>query len=233
MFDPNEAYPYKVEGVGASFIPEILDFKIIDGLFKFTDKQAALETVSIAKTEGLLLGNSAGALLSTVKMNAHLFKSEDLVVLLPNDTGARYLSKVHDPEWMSEHRYTQKKALTAIDFVKDTSKDVISVKTTELVAHAVDRMRKYKISQIPVSDYQGFVGSVDEVSLLKAFLDDHRKNDTPIKDIMNPPFPMVNSFASIEEVTDLIRKGNTAIIVAMDNEKHGIITKSDVISRIQ
>ena len=233
IFDANEAYPYKIEGVGASFIPEILDFELIDGFIKVTDKDAALKTVELAKKEGLLLGNTGGAVITALESIQSQLSQDDVVVLVPNDHGSRYLSKVHNPDWMQQNRYLEQPAKTALDLVKDPNIDVISVKTTELVAHAVDRMRKYKISQIPVVDNKGFVGSVDEMSLFKAFLDDHRKNDTPIEAIMNPSFPIVNSFTPVEEVTQLIRKGHTAVIVAMDNEKHGIITKSDVISHIQ
>ena len=233
IFDANQAYPYKTEGVGADFIPETLNFDLIDGFVKVTDKESALHTRELAKKEGLFLGNTAGGVLKAANELKGKFTKDDVVVLIPNDHGSRYYSKVYNEDWMRKQGYLEKPATIAVDLVKDTTVDVITVKTTELVAHAVDRMRKYKISQIPVVDNNGFVGSVDEMSLFKAFLDDKRKNDTPIEAIMNPAFPMVNSFTSVEEIANLISKGNAAVIVALDNEKHGIITKSDVISHIQ
>ena len=233
IFDDNQAYPYQMEGIGADFIPKILDFELIDGFIKVTDKDSALLTRDLASKEGLFLGNTAGASIKAVHDLKNQFTKDDVVVVITNDHGSRYFSKVHNEDWIDKQGYLKKPATTAVDLVKDIKTDVITVKTTELVAHAVERMRKYKISQIPVVDNKGFVGSVDEMSLFKAFLDDHRKNDTPIESIMNPSFPIVNSFTSVEEVTDLIRKGNTAVIVALDNEKHGIITKSDVINHIQ
>ena len=233
IFDANQAYPYQTEGVGADFIPKILDFDLIDGFLKVTDRESALHTRDLAKQEGLFLGNTAGAVLKAAKDLKGEFSKEDIVVLITNDHGSRYFSKVHNEEWMRKQGYLEKPATIAVDLVKDVTVDVITVKTTELVAHAVERMRKYKISQIPVVNNKGFVGSVDEMSLFKAFMDDHRKNDTPIEAIMNPAFPIVNSFTSVEEIANLIRKGNTAVIVALDNEKHGIVTKSDVITHIQ
>ena len=206
---------------------------MIDGFVKVTDKESALYTRELGKKEGLFLGNTGGGVLKAAHQIKDQFTKSDVIVLIPNDHGSRYYSKVHNEGWMRKQGYLEKPATIAVDLVKDTTVDVITVKTTELVAHAVDRMRKYKISQIPVVDNKGFVGSVDEMSLFKAFLDDHRKNDTPIEAIMNPAFPIVNSFTPVEEIANLIRKGNTAVIVALDNEKHGIITKSDVISHIQ
>ena len=232
IFDANQAYPYQTEGVGADFIPETLNFDLIDGFIKVTDKDSALLTRELAKKEGLFLGNTAGGVLKAANELKNEFTKDDVVVLITNDHGSRYFSKVHNEDWMRKQGYLEKPATIAVDLVKDITADVITVKTTELVAHAVERMRKYKISQIPVVDNKGFVGSVDEMSLFKAFMDDHRKNDTPIEAIMNPAFPIVNSFTPVDEIANLIRQGNTAIVVALDNEKHGIITKSDVISHI-
>ena len=53
IFDANQAYPYQTEGVGADFIPETLNFDLIDGFIKVTDKDSALLTRELAKKEGL------------------------------------------------------------------------------------------------------------------------------------------------------------------------------------
>ena len=231
--DENEVYPYETEGVGASSIVEGLDFSNISGVLKVNDKDSALNTKNLALQEGLFLGNSTGATLGALHLLKDQFTKNDVVVLLAKDGGERYLSKVYNEEWMRSKGFLAKPISVASDLVKDPTADIITVKTSELVSHAVARMRKYKISQIPVVDANGLVGSIDEMSLFSAYLDDHRKADTPISEIMNSPFPIVNSFTSVEEIASLIRKGNTAVIVALDNEKHGIITKSDVISHLQ
>jgi len=233
VLDENEVYPYEAEGVGASSIVEGLDFSNIAGVIKVNDKDSALNTKNLALQEGLFLGNSSGATLGALYQLKNQFTENDIVVLLAKDGGGRYLSKVYNEEWMRRRGFLAKPISVASDLVKDPTADIITVKTSELVSHAVARMRKYKISQIPVVDGHGLVGSVDEMSLFSAYLDDQRKDDTPISDVMNPPFPIVNSFTSVEEIASLIRKGNTAVIVALDNEKHGIITKSDVISHLQ
>ncbi len=233
LVDQNESYPYETEGVGVHFIPENFDVSLIDGIQKITDRDAAVFTKNLAKEEGLLLGNSIGAVIKAAKNLKDQFTSEDVVVLIANDHGTRYLSKVYNDDWMQQKGFVEQPARTAIDLVKNPDMDVITVKTSELVSHAVGRMRKFKISQIPVIDKQGFVGSIDEMSLFSAYLDDHRKSDTPISEVMNKPFPMVQEFSPIEEVLDLIRKGNSAVLVALENEKHGIVTKSDVLTHIQ
>jgi len=233
IFDENEAYPNEIEGVGATLINNNIDFSEVDGFVKVSDKESAMQTLALASKEGLMLGISSGAAIGALQQLKQHFSDTDTVVVVAPDSGNRYLSKVYNEAWRRSRGFIEKPASVASDLVKDPSADVISVKTSELVTHAVARMRKYKISQIPVVDSHGFVGSIDEMSLFSAYLDDHRKYDTPISEIMNPPFPIVNSFTSVEEIAGLIRKGNTAVIVALDNEKHGIITKSDVISHLQ
>ncbi|NQY06447.1 MAG: CBS domain-containing protein, partial [Flavobacteriaceae bacterium] len=101
-----------------------------------------------------------------------------------------------------------------------------------LVSHAIDRMKNFKISQIPVQDINGFVGSIDEADLFKAFIDDKDIADKLIKDIMGEPFPIVQKNASVEEVSKLITKENQAVLVDLGNKEYHIITKHDIINSI-
>ncbi|MGO3690978.1 MAG: PLP-dependent cysteine synthase family protein [Psychroflexus halocasei] len=61
IFDDNEIYPYVTEGIGEDILPKNVNFDIIDGFIKVTDKDAAVYTQKLAKEEGMFLGNSAGA----------------------------------------------------------------------------------------------------------------------------------------------------------------------------
>ena len=107
------------------------------------------------------------------------------------------------------------------------------VRTEELVSHAIERMRKYKISQIPVIDVNGFVGSVDESDLFQSFITDKNTAERPIKEVMGKPFPIVKAGTPVEEVSKLITKDNQAVLVDLGNGKHHIITKYDIIGSIK
>ena len=109
---------------------------------------------------------------------------------------------------------------------------MITVKTEELVSHALDRMRQYNISQIPVIDNSGLVGSVDESDLFRGYFVDKNIADKPIKEVMRAPFPIVSKDASVEEVSKLIHKENEAVLVDLGNGGFHIITKHDVINVI-
>jgi cystathionine beta-synthase len=94
-------------------------------------------------------------------------------------------------------------------------------------------MRKYKISQIPVIDINGFVGSVDESDLFQSYVANKDVADKPIKDVMGKPFPVVSESTPIDEVSRLFTKENAAVLVELSNGKHHIITKYDIIGSIK
>ena len=234
IFDENEIYSYITEGIGEDILPQNVNFSLIDGFTKVTDKDAAVYTRKIALEEGIFVGNSAGAAIKgTLQLKEH-FKPDDVVVVLFHDSGSRYVGKMFNDDWMRERGFLEEEITKAEDLIKEhIDKPLVVVRTEELVSHAIERMRKYKISQIPVIDVNGFVGSVDESDLFQSYISDKNTADRPIREVMGAPFPMVNKNASIEEVSKLISKENQAVLVDLGNGKHHIITKHDIINSIK
>jgi cystathionine beta-synthase len=234
IFDENEIYSYVTEGIGEDILPKNVDFSLIDGFTKVTDKDAAVYTRRLALEEGIFVGNSAGAAIKGVLQLKEHFKPEDVVVVLFHDSGSRYIGKMFNDDWMRERGYLEDDITKAEDLVRDhIDKPLITVRTEELVSHAIDRLRKYKISQIPVVDVDGFVGSVDETDLFRSYVEDKDLADKPIKSVMGKPYPIVKAATSIEEISKLINKDNQAVLVDLGNGKFHIITKHDIISSIK
>lgn len=97
------AGPHKIQGIGAGFIPEIIERSYIDKIIQINDNDAFKMMRDLARKEGLLVGISSGAAVSVavqVAQNCN-YKGKRIVVLLP-DTGERYLSmniaSIHDLE---------------------------------------------------------------------------------------------------------------------------------------
>jgi cystathionine beta-synthase len=162
------------------------------------------------------------------------FKPEDVVVVLFHDSGSRYIGKMFNDDWMRERGFLEDDITKAEDVIKDhIDKQLIIVRTEELVSHAIERMRKYKISQIPVIDVTGFVGSVDETDLFQSYVHDKNAADKPIREVMGKPYPIVQLGTPIEEVSKLFTRENAAVLLDLGNGKHHIITKYDIIGSIK
>ena len=97
------AGPHKIQGIGAGFIPEIIETSYIDKIIQINDNDAFKMMRDLARKEGLLVGISSGAAVSAaVKLASNdSYKGKRILVLLP-DTGERYLSmdiaSIHDLE---------------------------------------------------------------------------------------------------------------------------------------
>ncbi|MEO0527774.1 MAG: pyridoxal-phosphate dependent enzyme [Bacteroidota bacterium] len=233
IFDENEIYPYITEGIGEDILPKNVNFGIIDGFTKVTDKDAAIFTQRLAKEEGMFLGNSAGAAVKGLLQLKDHFTKDDVVVVLFHDHGSRYVGKMFNDEWMRNRGFLDDEVTKAFDLISDhLDQPLVTAKTEELVAHAIERMKNYNISQIPVEDINGFVGSVDEATLFRAIMEDDEIASKPIKEVMGKPFPVVDKNTPIEEVAKLINRDIQAVLVDLGDGKHHIITKYDIISAL-
>lgn len=108
IFDDNEIYPYITEGIGEDILPENVNFKLIDGFEKVTDKDAAIYTRKLAREEGVFAGNSCGAAVKGLLQLKEHFTKNDVVVVLLHDSGSRYIGKIYNDDWMIEKGFLEK-----------------------------------------------------------------------------------------------------------------------------
>ncbi|MCK0156274.1 cysteine synthase family protein [Cellulophaga sp. F20128] len=107
IFDENEIYPYITEGIGEDILPKNVDFSVIDGFTKVTDKDAAVYTQRLAKEEAMFLGNSAGAAIKGLLQLKEHFTKDDVVVVLFHDHGSRYVGKMFNDDWMKAQGFLE------------------------------------------------------------------------------------------------------------------------------
>lgn len=91
LLSQNKFGPHKIQGIGANFVPKNLNRAIIDSIVAVQDESAMETSRTLAKSEGILAGVSAGAALAAAVETAKQNPTANIVVLLP-DTGERYLS---------------------------------------------------------------------------------------------------------------------------------------------
>lgn len=108
-FDKNEIYPYRIEGLGKNLIPTATDFDVIDKFIKVTDEDSAHTAREIARTEGLFVGYTSGAVMQGIKQlseEGEFTKDSNIVAIFP-DHGSRYMSKVYSDAWMEAQGFME------------------------------------------------------------------------------------------------------------------------------
>ena len=231
IFDENEIYPYITEGIGEDILPANVDFDVIDAFEKVTDKEAAVYTRKLAREEGIFVGNSAGAAIKGVLQLQDQLTADDVVVVLFHDHGSRYVGKIFNDDWMRERGFLEEEYKTAGELVaKNADSPLVTVFAEELVSHAIAKMRKFSISQIPVLKDNTFVGSIDDSHVYQLLVEDPSLRDSPISSIMGAPFPVVNHSAHLDDLCKLINKDTPAVLVELPQGGHHIVTRYDIIS---
>ena len=100
-----EVYPYKVEGIGYDFFPDVLDNKIIDEYIKVNDEDSFKTAKQLIKEEGLLVGGSCGtATFAALKAAQSLEENQNCLVILP-DSIRNYMSKFVNDDWMKKNNF--------------------------------------------------------------------------------------------------------------------------------
>ena len=107
IFDEKEIYPYITEGIGEDILPANVNFDVIDGFTKVTDKDGVIYTRRLAKEEGMFLGNSAGSAIKGVLQLEEHFTKDDIVVVLFHDHGSRYVGKMFNDDWVKKMGYLE------------------------------------------------------------------------------------------------------------------------------
>ena len=234
IFDKNEIYPYITEGFGEDFLPENVNFDVIDHFEKVTDKDGAIMTRRIAREEGILAGNSSGSLMAGMLQMKHMFKKGDLVVGIFHDHGSRYLGKMYNDDWMRERGFLTEEKVTALKLIeRHKDKPLVSVKESDTVHEAVALMRKYNISQVPVSNSGSvLVGSLNDTEVFRKLIDNPKLGTEKVSAVKQAPFPFVSPESSLEEVSQLITPQNHAVLVKDALGDVHIITRQDIVEAL-
>jgi cystathionine beta-synthase len=109
--------------LGKNLIPSVTDFDVIDKFMKVTDEESAHATRELARTEGLFVGYTSGAVLQAIKQYADdgEFTADSNVIAIFPDHGSRYMSKVFSDDWMNEQGFfdsVNEEEAQKIEFIK-------------------------------------------------------------------------------------------------------------------
>ncbi|WOB67406.1 cysteine synthase A [Microcystis aeruginosa] len=90
---PLKSGPHKIQGIGAGFVPEVLDLSLVDGIETVSNEEAILYAQRLAKEEGIISGISCGVAVAARLAQQPEHQGKTIVVILP-DSGERYLSSI-------------------------------------------------------------------------------------------------------------------------------------------
>ena len=243
LYTGDEPRPYLVEGIGEDFWPETLDRDAIDDWVTVSDRDSFLSARKLTREEGLLVGGSAGtAIHAALAVGAELGAEHMMVVILP-DSGRSYLSKLYNDSWMLEHGFLERpgtrarigEVLAEKKRIEPEIPDLVVVGAHEKVGRAIDVLESHGISQAPVAkeadahDLAEVLGSINERSLLDRVFRDREAVGRDVVEVMDPPLPVVDVSAGVEEMFADLSRGAEAVIVTENSRAVGVLTRADLL----
>ena len=225
--------PYLVEGIGQDCLPENVHFQYIDKIINISDKDSFTAARRLTKEEGIFCGGSTGTIVHVALETAKHCSKDDVIVFIVCDTGERYLSKVHNEDWLKLNRMLDTEIRTLRD-ISDRKKslgyeEIVSIKEDDKVKDVLELITKTGYTQIPVLKGKQSVGAIREGKLLSKLVDDPQLYNSLIKNVMEESFPILDAKSEIAEVKKLLKE-NAAVLVSDFGLITDIITRYDLIN---
>ncbi|MFD6135916.1 cystathionine beta-synthase [Isoptericola sp. NPDC060257] len=245
VYSGGDGRPYLVEGVGEDFWPGAYDPTVPDEVIAVTDADSFAMTRRLAREEGLLVGGSCGMAVEAALRLARRLEEEDaaaaaeavVVVLLP-DGGRGYLSKIFSDAWMRSYGFLpDEEGVTAGDVLRAKDgrlPDLVHTHPSETVRDAIEILREYGVSQMPVVGAEPPVkigevaGSVTERALLDAVFSGRATLADRVDAHMEARLPLIGAGEGVEAVRAALTAAD-ALLVVEDGDPVGVLTRHDLL----
>ncbi len=225
--------PYLVEGIGQDCLPENVHFQYIDKIINISDRESFAAARRLTKEEGIFCGGSTGTILHVTLEIAKDLSESDVVVFFVCDTGERYLSKVHNVEWLRVNQMLDKEIKTLRDISEakksNGNEDIVYVKSDAFVKDALELITKKGYSNIPVMLNRKAIGCIRENLLMAKLLNNKELLEAPVQDVMDECVPVLDAKTELDVVKEVLKE-NSAVLVSDFGRITDIITRYDLIN---
>ncbi len=229
---PGDIGPYKVEGIGYDFIPDVLDRGLVDEWLKSNDRDSFQMARRLIRQEGLLVGGSCGsAVWAAVEIAKKYGPDKRIVTLLP-DSVRNYMTKFVDDRWMRENGFEEQRlaSQTLGELLRALPRrKVVTAEGSDTLETAVRRMKEHGISQLPVLESEKLTGIVTEGDLLSRLVDGHATLETSVAEVMLRNVQTVHADDSAAGLTKLFADGYVALVVDDEGHLMGLLSKIDLV----
>ncbi|HEY3873507.1 MAG TPA: cystathionine beta-synthase [Actinocrinis sp.] len=240
VYSGGSGRPYLVEGVGEDFWPECYDREITDEVIAVSDKDSFTMTRRLAREEGLLVGGSCGMAVVAALRYARRLTADDVVVVLLPDSGRGYLSKIFNDDWMADYGFLAPPTAEAtvadvLDRRGEGLPDLVHMHPHETVGQAIQTLREYGVSQMPLVKEEPpvmaaeIVGSIVERDLLDALFTGRAKLEDPLEGHKSGLLPQVGSGEPISALMSVLEKADAAVVL-IEGKPRSVLSRQDLLA---
>jgi cysteine synthase A len=225
--------PHRIQGIGAGFVPQVLDVDVVDEVLACPDEDAIEYAHELAAREGILAGMSCGAAVWAALEVARRPESRGkrIVTVLP-DSVRNYMTKFMDEAWMRENGFTERvwETGSVAEMLRSMPRrELFTAASSDTVADSVLLMKERGVSQLPVLENERLVGIVTESDLLGKLVEGRASLSSSVAEVMFRKVRTVHESDDAGSLTKLFAEGLVALVVGDEQELKGIVTKMDLV----
>ncbi len=228
----------ELEEIGSRHPSAYWDPTVIDDILQVSDYAAFNCGRELLRMEAVFAGGASGAVMSAALQSGAGYTESDCIVVMMNDFGGYYLSKMYRDEWMRKRGFyrKQKSALdqiTAEDILQlKARRDLIFAYPENTLAEVFEMMKQNDVSQLPIVSYNAPIGSISENKILSILIENDEAMNSKVVGFMEQPFPVCPPDAAISELSEKLQQSASGVLISLSDGRLQLLTKSDLIDAL-